>query len=157
MPTSIRIDGSDSLKLRLRNMQERHSPESPAVRAVLIRAAALINLRAAGNVRRHGMRMTGRLLNSFGYEFFDSGKSTVGIHVGSFGVPYAKLMEEGGDYTPAMRKAMFANLRKYGRLSGAGKGMLKGNRLQARPYLKPAFEQSKERIMGLLSEGLFTG
>jgi hypothetical protein len=149
---SLRLKGSEEVMARIVKRSSSLSPKNPALRAVLIKAAALINARATLNLRKEQMVLTGRLLNSFKYEFFDAGTGSIGVYIGSFGVPYARLMEEGGTYTPAMRKAMFANLRKSGKLNGIGKGILNKSQLRARPFLQPAFEHSKNRIMELLSQ-----
>ena len=127
-------------------------PNSPKMRETLLRIGFIIEAQAKMNIRKVGAIDTGRLLNSIRSEFYQSGDK-VGIRVGSFGVPYAALHEFGGPFTDRQRRAMFASMRDRGKLGpgkGVDKGVIQGGRFLARPYLKPAVETHRNRIIDII-------
>jgi phage gpG-like protein len=155
----IRLKNKQLVIDRLKVMRERMSPDNPAVKASLTRAALLIINQAKIEIRRKRMVDTGRLLNSLKFEFYRPDTGGIGVELGSFGVPYAALHEFGGRFTPAMRRAMFADLRERGRLrkNSKGKGVIQGGRFQARPFLRPAYAKHKDKVTELLQEVIEKG
>lgn len=142
----------DILEARILKRMRSLRAGSPELKEALLRIGLLIETEAKQNIRRKGIIDTGRLLNSIRTEYFEQG-SRVGIRVGSFGVPYAAQHEFGGPFTDPQRKAMFAAMRDRGKLGPVrqpGKGIIVGGRFTARPYLKPAVEAYRGRIVGII-------
>ena len=125
------------------------APNSPHLKEALTRIGLYVTTLAKMNARRQGILDKGRLINSIRYEFFRRGPVT-GILIGSFNVKYAAMNEFGGIVTPQMRKAMFAAMRQRGAKKAMGKGVIVGNRWRARPYLRPAFTQSRTFMIDTL-------
>lgn len=124
----------------------------PKAREALLRIGLLIEAEAKQNIRRKGIIDTGRLLNSIRSELFQT-PDRIGVRVGSFGVPYASMHEFGGPFTDPQRRAMFSSLRDRGRLGpvrSPGKGIIQGNRFTARPYLRPALQVHRNRILNII-------
>ena len=141
------------LERRIRSRLSRFDPESPELKAALMRIGILIESQAKINLRRAGIIDTGRLINSIRHELYTKG-TKVGVRAGSFGVPYAALHEFGGPFTDRQRRAMFASLRDRGKLgpksAKVDKNVIEGGRFRARPYLGPAVLAMKPRIMEIL-------
>ena len=131
-------------------------PDSPELREALLRIGLLVEAEAKITARRKGIVDTGRLINSIRHELYRT-RTTAGVRVGSFGVPYAAMHEFGGPFTDRQRKAMFASLRDRGKLGPVrkeGKGIIQGNRFVARPFLRPSIIKHKSRIAEIIL-GLF--
>jgi phage gpG-like protein len=128
--------------------------DSPELYEAFERIGMLITAKAKMNVRRYGMIDTGRLINSLRYETYKTTDS-LGMKVGSFGTPYAAIHEFGGPFTEQMRRAMFADLGRRGRLKkGGGKGVIRNNYIPPRPYLMPAVNSSRGFIVSTLRKAL---
>ena len=88
-------------------------------------------------------------------------KGPKGLKVGSWGVHYASYHEFGTRWSNRMpygfwkavrgRKARSAS-KNVMEFSGKGKDRMA--RLKARPFLRPAFEQHKDRIVGLFAKAV---
>lgn len=115
-----------------------------------LRALHLIGMQIQNEGRKNltaaGMVMTGNLRQSLRYRI-TQGEHGSQVEAGVFGVPYARINERGGIVTPAMRRAMMRSLREAGRAGLPPKGVVRGSRFLARPYLAPAFRDSKDRIL----------
>jgi len=146
---------SDELEARIYRRLRANEPNSPKMREALLRIGFMVENQAKLNVRRQGVIDTGRLFNSIRSIFYQRGDH-VGISVGAFGVPYASMHEFGGIYTARQRRAMFASLRERGKIgkggSGINKGVLVGDRLIARPYLRPAVLTQRNRILDIIRD-----
>jgi len=133
-----------------------YEPGSPQLKEALLRIGFLVEAQTKINIRNQGIVDTGRLFNSIRSEYYRDG-NRVGIRTGSFGVPYARQHEFGGTFTNQQRRAMFADLRDRGKLGpgkGIDKGIVQGNRIIARPYLRPAILMHTNRILDII-RGLF--
>ncbi len=139
----------NELIARLQVRVTESAPNSPKLKEALTRIGLYVTASAKIEARRQGIIDSGRLINSLRYEFFQIGE-VQGIHVGSFGVPYAAIHEFGGTFTDAMRKAMFANIAKRGRKGKPSKNIIVGNRFKARPYLRPSIVKSRLFIIDTL-------
>lgn len=148
---------AEEIERRIAAKMKRYQPDDPALREALLRIGFMLEAQAKINIRRQGIIDTGRLLNSIQTRFYTRG-DRVGINVGSFGVPYAALHEFGGPFTDRQRRAMFASLRERGRLGpnrkGTDKGVIQGGQFRARPYLRPAIDTHRQRIIDII-RGLF--
>jgi len=124
------------------------NPDSLELRETLLRIGILLETEMKFNIRRKQIVDTGRLINSIRHELYQRG-DTVGVRVGSFGVPYAAQNEFGGPFTDNQRRAMFASLRRTGKLrrDRVSKGVIRGNTFSARPFLRPAVETHRQRII----------
>lgn len=128
--------------------------DSPELYEAFNRIGLLVSAKAKMNVRRYGMIDTGRLINSLRHEVYKT-QEGIGVKVGSFGTPYAAIHEFGGPFTEQMRRAMFADLARRGRLKkGGGKGVIRGNYIPPRPYLMPAVNSSRPFILSILRKAL---
>lgn len=137
------------LELRIQKRIRRYQPGDKRLKEALLRIGFLLEGEAKLNVRRKGIIDTGRLLNSIRHELFRT-KTTAGVRVGSFGVPYAKLHEFGGPFTDRMRRAMFAKFKDEGRTNRINKNVIQGHRVIDRPYLRPALAKHKNRIVQII-------
>jgi len=147
---------SISFKIRARNLEnilkklgdnqlEISARDNPAGKAALIKSANLIINQAKLNIRSWGLIDTGRLLNSLRYEFYrPENKDSLGVRIGSFGVPYAAVWEFGFHGTVAVRghTRMGNNVRAHSRKMSVPK----------KPYLLPAYEANKLRVRQLITE-----
>lgn len=152
-------DLSLEIERRIQAKIARFEPDSPQLREALLRIGFLLEAEAKLNARRQGIIDTGRLINSIRSQFYRRANS-VGITVGSFGVPYAAMHEFGGPFTDRQRRAMFASLRDRGKLGPrsvrVSKGIIQGNRFVARPYLRPALQKHRGRILDIIRDLLRT-
>ena len=114
---------------------------------------------AKKNVTKNKIIDQGHLRASISYNAKQEGSKAV-LEIGSYGIPYARINELGGTFPPAkamqMRKAMFATLSRAGRLKGnyQSKGIFVGNKWIARPYLRTALVDNKDKILKILSDDL---
>lgn len=138
------------LEQRIMERLKRFAPGSEEMTKALTKIGVLIETETKLNIRRKKIIDLGALYNSVKYALFKS-NSGGGVTVGSFGVPYAAIHEFGGPFTDRQRKAMFANLRKRGKLNkGQSKGVIKGDRIIARPYLRPAIKRYRSEIVDII-------
>jgi len=158
----------DSFKVRMLNMrsiiekikerQAAAAPDSTAVKRALQRAAILITSQAKLNVRRQGLIDTGRLINSLRWEFYKRGDVN-GISIGSFGVPYAAFWEFGFHGQVPVRSHNRVITRAFGRsLEKATIARVRAHQRridkQGRPYLYPAYEKHKTRIVQYMLDAI---
>lgn len=149
--------GDSIVVARIRRLIEAAGPDSKALRLAFHKVGMGIAGQAVINATRQGIVDTGSLRAHIGYEFYKDG-ATQGIKVGVFGMPYAALHEFGGVFTDRMRRAMFAAMKRRGKLqpSSAGrasKGVIANGHFRARPYLIPAFRTKREYAVQALREG----
>jgi len=153
MPETVRLENiGTELEARIRRRIKGFDIGDPKIKQALFRIGLLIEAETKQNIRRKGIIDTGRLLNSIKSEIYQR-RDSVGVRVGSFGVPYAAQHEFGGPFTDPQRKAMFASLRDRGQLGPVrtpGKGVIQGSRFMARPFLRPAVESTKGRIISII-------
>lgn len=86
---------------------------------------------------------TGNLINSLQYKLTDR-KDGIDIEAGSYNVKYAAIHEYGG-----VIRARRAQYLKFF-IPGVGWRMAKQVTIPARPYIRPAFADSREYIMNLI-------
>ena len=111
------------------------------------RIAGLLAARTKMNVKRQGLIDTGRLLNSIQAVV---SKSSDGFEVnyGSYGVKYASAHEFG-------MKGKVLGIRSHTRKSKNGgthnvRAHTRRSNIRARPYIRPALVQTKQRIADIL-------
>ena len=134
------------LKIRLTKL----SSDSPEANALLHRIGSILRTEMIMNTIRKDISDTGALRNSINY--FISGNV---LEVGSFGVPYAKFHEFGANLGPAGMRAMFAAMRARRSVSGKryrDKNVVVGQKLRARPFVRPALQTKIGRVRELLAE-----
>lgn len=143
---------STVMQQRIQERLAAFQPHDPRFRATMSRIGFLLETQIKENIRRKKIIDQGGLLNSIRFEIFQEG-TRAGVRVGSFGVPYAAIHEFGGQWTPQMRRAMFAKLRKSGRLKESrNKNVVQNSRIIARPYLRPAVEKHRTRVIQMLRD-----
>jgi len=129
---------ADILIERLQMRINKLDPNSKSFYEAAYRIGTCVVNRAKLNIREKDIVDTGRLLNSIVFEIIkDKGE----IRIGSAGVKYASLHEFGGEFTEKMRMEMWEafNMRGKVRQSLAkDKNVIQGNKVIARPYLRPA-------------------
>lgn len=116
----------------------------------LMQGGFVVEAAAKANVQEHHLIDSGNLRASIGTIPLDS--QSVGI--GPQGVEYAAIHEFGGDVhpavTPRLRKFAWAKYRETGEEKYKGMALTKKARLDvhipAKPYLRPALDENKERI-----------
>jgi len=146
-------DNRSVIFARLRDRIAALRPDSPQMAAAFHKIGLLIVARAKMNATRLGIVDRGGLRESIRYEFSKEGDAAV-LRTGSFGIKYAALNEFGGPFTKRMRRAMFASMRSRGGPPRPSKGVIQGGRFKARPYLRPAFKDSRDFIITTLREVL---
>lgn len=122
-----------------------------ATKALNLIGIALRN-RMIMNATRQRIIDTGALRSSINYRI--QGNTVI---AGSFGVPYARFHEFGATLPPAAVRAMFAAMRKRSATRRPSKGVFQGNprdggTLKARPFVRPALEAERARILAILQE-----
>ncbi len=152
------LTGNSIVVARINRLIAEAGPNSKSLRAAFHKVGMAIAGQAVLNATAQGIVDTGSLRAHIGYEFFSDG-ATRGIKVGAFGVPYAALHEFGGPFTDRMRRAMFASLKRRGKMQpGAGpkrsKGVIVNGWFRARPYLIPAFRTKREYAVQTIREAL---
>lgn len=141
---------SKVLEQRLKIRLSKLAPNSPEANSLLHRIGSLLRTEMIMNTVRQNINDTGALRNSINY--FISGNT---LEVGSFGVPYAKFHEFGANLGPAGMRAMFAAMRARRAVSAQryrDKNVVIGQRLTARPFVRPALQTKLGRIRELLAE-----
>ena len=147
---------ADVLTQRITLRLKRLDPKSKETKIALLRIGHLIANRAKLKIRSKKIVDTGALLNSIVVELGRTSDGSV-VTVGSAGIPYAAIHEFGGPFTPKMRRAMFAAMKRAGKLNkNKNKNVIVGTRVRARPFLRPALLQSSAGIAKILA-GLIHG
>ena len=129
---------------------------SKAEKIALIRIANLVKNQAKKNIRANNQVDSGALLNSLKSRTKRTGDG-LEISIAPQGIPYAAINEFGRVFTSRMRRAMFWNLAKSGKLGrGTDKNVIVGGRAtkiyRARPYLRPALLAKRGEIIDILRE-----
>lgn len=141
---------SKALESRLKLRLSKLMPESKEQQALMHRIGMILRTEMIMNTVRKDINDTGALRNSINY--YIEGNTVV---VGSFGVPYAKFHEFGANLGPAGMRAMFAAMRAR-RASSAkryrDKNVVVGQKLRARPFVRPALQSKLGQIRTLLAE-----
>ena len=155
---TARFEGLSKTVAKVRRVIEEAGPDSKSIRAAFHKVGMAVQREAIMNATRQGIVDTGSLRAHIGYEFFRDG-ATSGVRVGVFGVKYAALHEFGGPFTDRMRRAMFASLRRRGKLAPGSrnrhsKGVIVGGYFRARPYLLPAFRGQKAYVVEMIRQAI---
>ena len=120
----------------------------------LLEIGRLVRTKAKANVLTKDIKDQGILLNSLQSRLSKEGNTRI-LTVGTFGAKYASVNEFGAtEFTEKARRAMMADLRKRGRLTGLGKNIVQGNRFIARPFLDPAFDDNRAIILDIMRKFL---
>lgn len=138
---------------RLRALNAAFAPGSPKIKEMLTRAGVLLQGEIKLNIRRQGLIDTSRLINSIFYFVEQSDQKAI-LRVGSFGVPYAPVHEFGYDGIQRVRAATRTSP------NGTSYDVRAHDRrmnIPARPYLRPAVEKHRARIVDFLREAAQNG
>lgn len=144
---ALRIQvNNDRVRSRIIATLNRLQPESRESRAALFRIGTKLRNDAIENLTSQGAVDEGLLRSSLQFTIETSQYlSQVVVHTS--GRRYARIVELGGAFTDAMRRAMFASLRARGRPPRPGKGIVQGGRYRARPYMSPAAARARASIV----------
>lgn len=134
---------------RLRVLEKNLKPDSIAIRVALTKIAIKVTNQAKINIRNHGLIDTGRLINSVRWENYRE-KGVEGVRIGSFGVPYAAFWEFGFRGRVKVREHQRST--KRGQTTVRQHMRLVNN--EGRPYLRPALELHRSRIITILGEAI---
>ena len=155
----IRLENRDLVIRKLRDLNNVFLPDSPQMKAALLRGASLIVSQAKLNIRKHGLIDEGRLINSIRFEFFRPDHGGLGVAIGSFGVPYASFWEYGyrGNVQVSAHNRMITQA--FGKpLAQARIARIKAHsrfvNQEAKPYLRPAYELHKTRFMEMIQSAM---
>lgn len=127
---------------RLQGMWKAWKPGSPEFKRAFYLIGERLKTQAVLNARNLRVVNTGRLINSISYMPADNG-----IIFGVFGASYAKWHEYGSEWTEKNRRAMFYYMRKTGQKPMPSKGVVRGGRLMARPFVHPAIDKNRNYII----------
>jgi phage gpG-like protein len=141
---------SEGLSKAARGLEKNTDLYRKGLRLQMARAMDIVKAAIQQNIRqRSGLRVrSGSLLNSIMIEIIDSGKSITG-RIGPSDIPYAAVHEFGHDF-PA-RRVEPRNSKVLAWAVADGMAFSKGHeipafRVPARPYLRPALEQTRDLI-----------
>ena len=137
MAITITYDASEALKA-LNRIDE--AVRGEAAKQALQAGAHVVEAKAKVNLSNHGLHKTGRLINSV--EVFDV--TPTQAMVGSRGVIYAPV-HEFGTVIRAKRAKFLSWVGEDGKRRFAKKV-----RIPARPWLRPAFEESKGELVNVM-------
>lgn len=148
MDIKVEAEGLDDVRDSLQNKLDLYRR---GLRLEMWRAVRLLEAAIKHNVRRRsGLNVrTGALLNSIQSQVVDEGEEIVG-YVGSYGVPYAAVHEFGHNFPARMVLPRFKKALHW--VGSDGKDFFsRGHqigpyRVPARPYIRPALEENKEKI-----------
>lgn len=150
----FKIDSS-KVRARLLATMKRLDPNSPQARASAFRIGVLLVRYAQDELTKSGAVDRGLLRASMQFAIESNDQNLI-VSLFPGNLPYARMVNSGGAFTPAMRRAMFASFRERGLKPRAGKGIIQGRRYRARNYLKPAVARAREQILGELFAQLVT-
>lgn len=137
---------ADRVRTRILATMKRLSPDSQEARAALFRIGNLLRNYAMDELTASGAVDEGHLRGRLGFVVESSDVvSTVTLHTG--GVKYARIVDQGGPFTPAMRRAMFAAMRARGKGPKPSKGIVKGGHYRGRAYMGPAARRARPEIL----------
>jgi len=157
---TVRERGRERIAAKLVALRRAAEPDSPAVRLALTQAAVLLQNQIKLEIRKQGLIDTGRLLNSIKFEYYKPGNGGIGIRIGSFGVPYAAAWEFGmQNFKEQVRPHTRTITQVWGRdLSSPVTinvaGFVRTRNQRARPFMRPALEYQKQRIVDLIAEAI---
>lgn len=150
-PTEI----ASILQQRISARLERFKPGDTRIREALTRIGILLESQMKLNVRRNRLIDTGNLINSIRYQLFQRG-DIKGVEVGSFGVPYASVHEFGFRGVQSVREHTRTVTQAFGRSipprTAQVRSFSRTMHIRARPYMKPALRQHKNRITDILRQ-----
>lgn len=134
---------------RLIGVLDNVDPNSPVYKAALFRIGTLVRNYAIVELTSKGAVDTGYLRSRIAFRI-ETSKDVSRVIVGAWGARYARMVEYGGTFTQQQRKAMFASFHDLGKPKKQGKGVLRGLQYLARPFLGPAFEQTRGEVNTIL-------
>lgn len=120
-------------------------PNDPRTKQTLFKIGVLVSNLAKANLTNQGIVSSGQLRAKTTF-LLEGNQDVQRVLIGPFGVKYARMVELGGAFTRQQQKAMFASFRERGLKKKEGKGVIKGGRYRARPYLAPALRDSRKQI-----------
>ena len=132
--------------------------------AMLIESEAKKNVaKTAGkNVKIKGLRRTGNLMNSIGFEIKSQSRGAQAI-IGPRNIKYGAMQEFGGIIRPRKAKRLFIPLSRKGQLLGPsrnkdnglkfGKDFVLAKRAvrKGKPFMGPALNENVDKVLNLLS------
>lgn len=127
----------------------RLSPDSAEVKSLLFWAGNLLRNYAMDELTGSGAVDSGDLRAKLAFTV-ETSESVGAVTLYTGGKKYARIVDQGGAFTPAMRRAMFAAFRERGRARSSGKGIVKGGFYRARPYMSPAARRAKPEILAAI-------
>lgn len=139
MQITISVDMGE-VDAMLKKMQSASVSAAPA----LADGAHIVEKHAKLNIKGHGLWKTGNLFNSLRVQEVGAWHALVGTS----GVIYAAIHEFGGVIEP--KRAKYLSW-----IGPTGERVFaKRVRMPARPYLRPAFDENKEEIKGVIAAGI---
>lgn len=157
---TVRESGRERVAARLVALRKAAEPDSPAVRMALTQAAVLLQNQIKLEIRKQRLIDTGRLLNSIKFEYYKPSGGGIGVRVGSFGVPYAAAWEFGlQNYKENVRPHSRTVTQVWGRqlsspITITVAGFVRTRNQRARPYMRPALELHKQRIVDFIAQSI---
>lgn len=144
----------NALVARISDRLARLEPTDPRRKETLLRIGNLIRNKAILNIREQGLIDTGSLLNSIVVEVAVK-KGLATIKVGSQRIPYASVHEFGFRGKVQVDQHERTITQVYGRPIAARAITIRAHdrdvNIPARPYLRPAVDDSRVAILRILS------
>lgn len=154
------IEGLEQLKRKLRGLRLKES-NVPIYRA-LTRIGALLQAEIRIQLRRSGLRrQTGDLANSIDFEVRRPSPTNFEVVAGSFGVSYAAIHEFGYRGPQSVPSHVRLQTTSFGRRIPPKqvnvRAHVRQQNIPPRPYVRPAFDRQKARILDILSKAATGG
>lgn len=139
---------------KLQKKQERYKQpiSDPVMRHTGVVIGETLKNTAKLTALRKGIKDSGNLINHIEYELKENSRG-MQIILGVSGTVYARINEYGGRFTENMRKAMFAKFAELNKKRRSGKednNVIIADTWRARPYLRPAILENREKILKYL-------
>lgn len=146
-------DPTGNIIKRIQAMRAATAPDSQALRRAFHVAGGILSRDAKLNARRQGIFDTGNLWENIKYKLTKDGTKDV-LEFGVYGVPYAAVHEFG--YKGIQK------IRAHSRVTRSGKTAEvrahdRNVNIRARPYIRPALQKNRGKIVDLIREALSNG
>jgi len=151
------IDSNESiLAKRIQDIIKRHEPTSTDMKIMAEKIGLLVSNQAKLNVTKQKLIDTGNLRSSIGYKTRRVRGGGVRITIGSFGVPYAAIHEFGFRGTVDVASFTRTITQAFGKRITPTVVTVRAHQknmdIPARPYLRPAFNSTKRKVIDIIRE-----
>lgn len=151
----ISFDG-DLVAKRVSKYLNSFEPSNPKFKEAVYKIAVALTDQTKVNIRKKGLIDSERLLNSIVSRVKTEGRSITDIEIISKKVPYARVLEEGYKGTLSVKQHRHLQVHFWGvpvnPFMVDVRAYNRKLKIKKRPYMRPAFKQSKTTIQNIFRE-----